>query len=606
MPKKIKSTIERRRPYSLRAITRLGAKADKGIQYRNLFGTPERIGEHYRGVLRKPSLKASGRTKRQDQRLTKEQLSKFAACLIEPFDWTWEGLNKFSSDDKDAEQIGSLPAGYTYLAQLVAHDMVHSAAALDVLEGGTTCIPRNFRNTPMVLDTIYGGGPNVSPLAYALDTHRRPADQRKSKLRLSRTLGDAVEANKTDEADEDAPKKFRDIGRSSCPFANELQNNWPSNVLNDRARPMFRDALIADPRNDDNLIISQLLVVYHRLHEIVFDEIGEKLTDSSVARTKLEQFRIARQLVTLIYRTIVRTDLLPRLLGVEINNAYSKRFDQHKGYLDKDYDGRVPVEFTHAAYRFGHALIRPEYQINNKIEPDGVVLTKVTLGVTSEGDNAAKLPLESFWWVHWHHFFELSNGAGGVQPQKARKISPVFVDALNNANIVSHFDTADAEERHGLTLRDLWRSTQIGTRTVASLYAEFGNRLGKPPELADPKVRAKRIGDWLETRFDNSGLSTDDRRQVRKIAKNPPLSFYVLFEAAVEEGGLRLGFLGSAIVAETLFQSLEATRQDYEENPILATIAKKLFGGKGHPKTMASLIKFVTRKQSLDDFLQPT
>ena len=71
-----------------------------------------------------------------------------------------------------------IPAGYTYLLQLVAHDLVQTSFPLSVLENTATGV-RNDRAYRLKLDTIYGGGPEVCPFAY----EARPKAAR-SRLRL--------------------------------------------------------------------------------------------------------------------------------------------------------------------------------------------------------------------------------------------------------------------------------------------------------------------------------------------------------------------------------------------------------------------------------------
>ena len=74
----------------------------------------------------------------------------------------WAGPMQPGLDPDDNPRI---PSGYTYLLQLVAHDAVQTsvpfwAAAAHGL------VSRNLRSSPLVLDTLYGGGPSVSPIAY--------------------------------------------------------------------------------------------------------------------------------------------------------------------------------------------------------------------------------------------------------------------------------------------------------------------------------------------------------------------------------------------------------------------------------------------------------
>jgi hypothetical protein len=59
----------------------------------------------------------------------------------------------------------NLPSGYTYLLQFIAHDMVNTSISLAATDGRRFGF-ENARRQPLTLDTIYGGGPAVSPQAY--------------------------------------------------------------------------------------------------------------------------------------------------------------------------------------------------------------------------------------------------------------------------------------------------------------------------------------------------------------------------------------------------------------------------------------------------------
>ena len=77
-------------------------------------------------------------------------------------------------------RIPHIPSGYTYLLQLVAHDLVQSSVPMSIIEE-TGSGMLNARRSGLRLDTIYGGGPMVCPLAYALDDKQ---DESRTRLRL--------------------------------------------------------------------------------------------------------------------------------------------------------------------------------------------------------------------------------------------------------------------------------------------------------------------------------------------------------------------------------------------------------------------------------------
>src|SRR5262245_56084427 len=62
----------------------------------------------------------------------------------------------------------AIPAGYTYLLQFVAHDLVATSIPFWALDDASLGV-RNERTSRLRLDTLYGGGPAFNPSAYAPD-----------------------------------------------------------------------------------------------------------------------------------------------------------------------------------------------------------------------------------------------------------------------------------------------------------------------------------------------------------------------------------------------------------------------------------------------------
>ncbi|MBB4373301.1 hypothetical protein GGD63_006123 [Bradyrhizobium sp. cir1] len=422
-----------------------------------------------------------------------------------------------------------IPAGYTYLLQLVAHDLVQTSFPISELENTATGV-RNDRAYRLKLDTIYGGGPEVCPLAY----EARPKAAR-SRLRLGGggvNSEDPVEMN----------PKGRDIARVACP--------WDPNSQPQR----LTDVLIADQRNDDHAILSQLTTLFHHLHNGLLAKLAQPMagtTDSDTAATD-KAFLCARGAATLIYRNIIRRDVMRRVLNRRIYSRYnvdqphllsaSSAHPLSRGSL-------IPLEFTHAAFRFGHAMVRDSYQIN----PDNAFPLGAVLRATSYSAPGS-MPLHRKWIASWSQFFDVP---GRPRPQSSMRISPHFSGQLYDRSL---FPPIAANGAWGLAYKDLMSAAFAGLWSVNSLVDEIRSRqpalVGSDRLLEDRGYRVAQLRAWLEQNRDE--LTDAD---IQTLADEPPLSFYILFEAAMGpddpvKQGKTLGVLGSIIVAEVIFGAM--------------------------------------------------
>lgn len=506
---------------------------------------------------------------------TAEMLERLAVHMKCP----WPNL--FGAGDTTDEN-DAIPAGYTYLAQLVAHDLVHNVAPLPRLDDPTSPFARDYRTERLVLDTIYGGGPAAGPLPFALEGDD---PGQRWQLRLGHVTAHEDRANGGPVMDDQPP---RDIARAKCPH------------LNDSGRPRtgVPDALIADPRNDDHLILSQMTALFHEFHNFVVNAIremkgrGGPLDEFARYRAYLE----ARKVVALVYRRIVADDLLPRLLNCSVYEFY-KRAKHPDEFLDSDGGTRVPVEFSHAVYRFGHVMVRSDYALNDRFVPGR--LEPAPIGDVLDRSSARHpelMPVAHEWLIDWARFFE----GLGKTPNHSRRIRP---DVAEGALSGDTYFPNDRGREGGIFYRDFARGADAGVRKVASLIdilRAAGREL--PPLLADANYREHAIGGWLK-RQDDALIGADRRHkfspdQQVALSQDPPLMFFILFEAAHDEHGRRLGVLGSTILAEVFFAALRATEDAIERDDKTLAAARALFGP-AVPGTMPRLIEFITSKGGL-------
>ncbi len=436
----------------------------------------------------------------------------------------------------------AIPSGYTYLLQFVAHDLVQSALPLSVA-GRRGAATGNARRTPLMLESLYGSGPVGSPHLYALDS---PSDDRRTKLRLGRM--------RWKETPRAAGCPFRDIARAQAENVTGVDRNIPGQ------RPALTEALVADARNDDHAIISQLTAMFALLHNGLVDLVrrAEPVSNANARfGAAYRRFLCAREALTSIYRTIIAKDAMRRVLHPAIYAAYSA---SNPRFMDQTPDSasgewRIPFEFSHGAFRFGHAMVRPEYRINDLSEHD----LNNTLEKNSVNE-PVNMPLDETWMVQWSRFFEID----GSRPNFSRRIGPYLSDGLGNDHI---FPAFDATERVGLLYRDLLGATLAGMWSVDALIAEIAARrpdfIAQSRLLGDRAFRVAQLRQWLSSASAAYGGLTD--ADVETLSNDPPLPFFVLFEAMQQPAqGFHLGPLGSIIVAEVIFGALAMARPDGE------------------------------------------
>ncbi|MCP4618009.1 MAG: hypothetical protein GY844_16440 [Bradyrhizobium sp.] len=472
----------------------------------------------------------------------------------------------------------TIPSGYTYLLQFVAHDLVQSAIPLSIA-GRLSADTSNARRTPLMLEGLYGSGPVGSPHLYALDA---PHDDRRTKLRLGRM--------RWKETPRAAGCPFRDIARAQAENITGVDRNIAGQ------RPALTEALVADPRNDDHAIISQLTAMFALLHNSLVDLVrrGEPVSSANARfGAAFRRFLCARDALTSIYHNILRRDVMRRVLHPAIHAAYS---GAEPRFMDQPAAGewQMPFEFSHGAFRFGHAMVRPEYRINDLSEHD--------LNNTLEKNSAnepVNMPLDETWMVQWSRFFEIN----GSRPNLSRRIGPYLSDGLGNDHI---FPSFDGTQRVGLLYRDLLGATLAGMWSVDALIAEIAARrpdfIAMSRLLGDRAYRVAQLRQWLSSASAGyGGLAPAD---IETLSNDPPLPFFVLFEAMQQEAkGLHLGPLGSIIVAEVIFGALAAARPGQEFGSLSELSAKHypadVFAGVPDIECMARLAEFTAETAGL-------
>lgn len=124
-------------------------------------------------------------------------------------------------------------------------------------------------------------------------------------------------------------------------------------------------AIIGDVRNDDNILISQLHLAFLKLHNRFVRDARNEFRRKHEAPTEEQVFTRARQLCEWHYQYVIVNDYLPRIVGwetIERVRAAPDERDPSLGFRlytpPDDMPPPIPVEFSAAAFRFGHSMIR--------------------------------------------------------------------------------------------------------------------------------------------------------------------------------------------------------------------------------------------------------
>jgi Animal haem peroxidase len=399
----------------------------------------------------------------------------------------------------------NIPAGFTYLGQFVDHDITFdTSSSLQRMNDPEGLV--NFRTPRFDLDSLYGRGPVENPFLYD------QADPDGVKLLVGRVINNEGERE-------------------------ENQHDLPRNDFRDPTGPQ-QSALIGDPRNDENTFVSQLHLLFIKFHNKVVDRVR-----SDRPRLKGDNlFKEVQRIVRWHYQWVVIFDFLARTVPegmldrLLVTDEDGLRKVRLRFYRPKR-QPFMPVEFSAAAYRFGHSQVRGRYSINTTVQNKPTFLPADQLPPKSEvfafrtADFRGFRGLPPFWTVSWPFFFELEGGQDELQPSFKidTKISGPLFNALPGAN---HQDPID----RSLPRRNLLRGKALGLPS--------GQRV------------AKAMGVPSESILSGSDLGLEGEL-LEKFGDETPLWYYVLKEAEAQQDGERLGRVGGRIVAEVLLGLLD-------------------------------------------------
>jgi len=401
-------------------------------------------------------------------------------------------------------------AGTTFIGQFLDHDMTFDKTSRLGFPTNPTSAP-NARVPLFDLDSVYGGGPASSPELYTL------ADPIKFKV--------------------ESGGLFEDLPRNSSTNA----------------------AIIADPRNDENMMISGLQAACLKFHNNAVDLVRS----ANPGISDFDAFFKARRLAVWHYQWIILHEFLPLFAGQPLVNEILS--GGRKFYRPRD-EAFIPVEFQ-ISYRFGHSMVRPSYRANLK------------------GDNG-------------NPFFGMI-----FQPEGEGQADPI--DLRGGARAARRFIGWQTLFKFpGALETDVRPNKRIDTKISTPLFnLPLGTIFSGTPPVSLMTRNLLRCLTWLlpsgqaiAKAMNVPQLGDGDLAELKAFApsfvSSTPLFYYILKEAELTQDGLRLGAVGGRIVGEVFTGLLQLDAESYLNVQPSWLPTLPTFGGTPESFRMIDFLKF--------------
>jgi hypothetical protein len=417
-----------------------------------------------------------------------------------------------------------IPSGFTYLGQFIDHDLTFDATSVTLGDDVSPATMLQGRSPSLDLDSLYGAGPSDPESArfYADDRH--------------------LKVGRTDPIGADGSKTGYDLPRAGT---------GPS-------KKAKRAPLIPDRRNDENLAVAQTHCAMIRFHNRVVDQVGSNIPSA-------QRFGRAQRRVVRHYQWMIRHDYLPRVVEAAVlDDVFAngrKVFEAGANPLDVP---TMPVEFSVAAFRLGHSMIREAYNWNMHFDDGAGTLDLLFTFSGTSGDLGGGIRLPSNWIADLRRLFDFSEAGRAdlvvpaAKSNRAMRIDTQLVDPLKNLPAGSFGGPAVPfdDPRANLAFRNLTRASMMRLATGQQLVDLMRSKGVAVRPLTRNQILTGNGG------ADLGSLSPAVRDNL--VAKTP-LWFYILREAETNQGRLR--GVGARLVAETFHRAMEGSRFSIVRNP---------------------------------------
>lgn len=380
-----------------------------------------------------------------------------------------------AAPDVGVDMGEGVPAvAYTYFGQFILHDLTFDDTPFQSAGLQEPEETINYRNPRLDLDSVYGDGPFSGNHRHLYDGIRFLVGTK------ARNLQGAL-------------------------FDVPLIDDLPA---------------VADDRNCENAILRQVHALFLKLHNLAVDNLAGSIPEAD------KLFEAARRVVRWQFQWLVRYDFLPKICDQVV---YEELVTQNRRLIHWPSGGfSIPVEFSQAAARFGHSMVRPKYRLSGG---------EFSLGELF-GSSQRTGPLDEKKAVGWAHLV-------GPRESPARDIDTTLENPfreLPQDTIHSFVRSPMPHDPLMLPFRTLARgaATRLPTGQQVRVALDPRGQLPDPENNTDLQKLQKTLQKLRDLGFE----------------RETPLWFYILLEAQTQGKKQRLGTVGSRLVAEVIEAAL--------------------------------------------------
>ena len=379
-------------------------------------------------------------------------------------------------------------AGMTFVGQFIDHDLTFDATS----KLGVTTDPSrspNSRSARFDLDSVYGGGPIAQSELYD------PAHPIKFLL--------------------ESGGQFEDVPRRAD-----------------------HSAIIGDPRNDSNLIVSGLHAAFLKFHNNAVDEV------STAGAEAIDVFNQARELTVWHYQWLVVNRILPNFVGQSMVDDVLRHGPR---YFRTEREPYIPVEFSGCRLPFrpqhGSPVLPGESRGRQRraVLRADLRLPGCGAGRAESGGDPGDLRggfRSSRRFIGWQTFFDFG-GAYSAQTKPNKQIDTILSTPLFALPTTAIAHITGSPGPISLPQRTLLRHLTWSLPSGQSIARQMNAPVLRRADLADFVVAGQHLD------------------------RSTPLWLYVLREAQLASGGQYLGPVGGRIVAEVMIGLLAADPSSY-------------------------------------------